>query len=168
MTTTACSGEEVNLYFLDIWHPAEVEKARSLLYPDVTPSMAAERYRIFGGIVRMVLVNRKATLNLNEFALMDVAKLQHLDLLGVESDLPHQLMHIRVSDKRFNTKSARDNKSVVWVKAMLEQPSMTHDHIIDSKNNSSNRASTTYTGCATCIVCFSHANTFVRLCDSPG
>lgn len=88
-------GRRVSVLYLDVWQPDEMEKVRVKFYNDptleghVSKEEAAERYEIFGGIIRYVLVQR----NLTKEKLLNELQVGVVDM----SDM---LVHIRVSSGR--------------------------------------------------------------------
>lgn len=85
--------------WLDVWSWNEILACQARLYPNMMAADLVHRFTCFGGSVRYVLVNTEYSFENDLVPRMSSAKVEpllRLDLAGLEDDISHKLMHIRV------------------------------------------------------------------------
>ena len=90
--------------WMDIWSWDEIAACHARLHQALAPSIVIERYTCFGGSVRYVLGKPEYSFEKDLKPLVSSAEvdpLMRLDLAGLNDDISHKLVHIRVRLMRF-------------------------------------------------------------------
>ena len=85
--------------WLDIWSWRELLACKARLYPSMSSTDLVNRYTCFGGSVRYVLFNSEYSFEndlVPRVSSTQVEPLMRLDLAGLDDEISHKLMHIRV------------------------------------------------------------------------
>ena len=87
---------------MDIWSWEEIQACHARLYQALDLSTVSERFTCFGGSVRYVLGKPEYSFEGDLRPLVSSAEvdpLMRLDLAGIEDEIGHKLVHIRVRFK---------------------------------------------------------------------
>ncbi|GAQ87179.1 hypothetical protein KFL_003360110 [Klebsormidium nitens] len=119
-------GNRCEVWWLPVWSLEELQQCRRLLFPHVSEQVMESRFLEFGGLIRFVLANPKASFQKLAATLSaeQAFSLYHLTLASVESDVRHVFAHIAVDDNLDRTGyflGSPDIKELVFAKSQAGQ-----------------------------------------------